>query len=439
MCFLSDMLFEIKGVQQVLSIMVVFQVLFLLYFVKVIEGDSVSFPIAWITDFKLSQLSQLAWCSWEQLPWNSGFWGSLKEKHIQWSGQGLPSSWQHIPYSVFRYRLASFSALRTSSHHFSVKRWFSKGVGIFLATVFKILFNHPRSSNDSDDFWHDEMIPRVRKSSSFTKSIRTLWCGILSRLKPAPTFSRQKLWKLHFRSRSTQGGLAKNHFWLVATQKNRIREQPNYFWNMCPKPFSWAKNKGKLFLDGKSRGPLLARAALKFAIVEKKVINIFYTRGTVPTYGISYDKDAFDKQIKAPSPKVKGNFSFLASNDFWQNIISVSLHAKKRVAWHPKERLPMKLAVIRSKNIEVYTSFNNSIQGNGQSWTNETSVSSLLQTTRCDKTPHLSHDALKKCVRDILGNGCLWSILAVIESENIVIYLLFNKPNQRGGQNLLRE
>ena len=85
---------------------------------------------------------------------------------------------------------------------------------------------------------------------------------------------------------------------------------------MCPKPFSWAKNKGKLFLDGKSRGLLLARAALKFAIVEKKVINIFYTRGTVPPYNISYDKDAFDKQIKAPSPKVKGNFSFLASNNF---------------------------------------------------------------------------------------------------------------------------
>ena len=30
------------------------------------------------------------------------------------------------------------------------------------------------------------------------------------------------------------------------------------------------KNRGKLFLDGKSRGLLLARAALKFAIVEKK-------------------------------------------------------------------------------------------------------------------------------------------------------------------------
>ena len=43
------------------------------------------------------------------------------------------------------------------------------------------------------------------------------------------------------------GGLAKNNFWLVATQKKRI---------------SWAKNKRKLFSDGKSRGPLLARAAL---------------------------------------------------------------------------------------------------------------------------------------------------------------------------------
>ena len=59
------------------------------------------------------------------------------------------------------------------------------------------------------------------------------------------------------------GGLAKNRFWLVATQKKRIGEQLNYFWNMYPKPFSWAKNKRKLALDGKSRGSLLARAALK--------------------------------------------------------------------------------------------------------------------------------------------------------------------------------
>ena len=46
---------------------------------------------------------------------------------------------------------------------------------------------------------------------------------------------------------------------------------------------------------------------VKFAIVEKK---------DIITQGTSYDEDAFDEQIKAPSPKVKGNFSFLASNDF---------------------------------------------------------------------------------------------------------------------------
>ena len=59
------------------------------------------------------------------------------------------------------------------------------------------------------------------------------------------------------------GVLAKNHFWLVATRKKRIGEQLNYFLNMCPKPFPWAKNKRTLFPDGKSRGPLLAKAALK--------------------------------------------------------------------------------------------------------------------------------------------------------------------------------
>ena len=32
---------------------------------------------------------------------------------------------------------------------------------------------------------------------------------------------------------------------------------------MCPKPFPWAKNKRRLFPDGKSRGPFLAKAALK--------------------------------------------------------------------------------------------------------------------------------------------------------------------------------
>ena len=64
-----------------------------------------------------------------------------------------------------------------------------------------------------------------------------------------------------------RGGLAKNHFWLVATQKKRIGEQLNYFWNMCSKPFSWAKNKRKLFSDGKPGGPLLAGAALNYKFI----------------------------------------------------------------------------------------------------------------------------------------------------------------------------
>ena len=38
---------------------------------------------------------------------------------------------------------------------------------------------------------------------------------------------------------------------------------------MCPKPFSWAKNKRKLFSDGKSRGPLLAGAALNLHCLQK--------------------------------------------------------------------------------------------------------------------------------------------------------------------------
>ena len=52
------------------------------------------------------------------------------------------------------------------------------------------------------------------------------------------------------------GGLAKNHCWLVATQKKRIGEQLNYIWNMCP----------KRFCDGKSGGPLLARVAIKSSL-----------------------------------------------------------------------------------------------------------------------------------------------------------------------------
>ena len=103
-------------------------------------------------------------------------------------------------------------------------------------------------------------------------------------------------------------------------------------------------------------------------------------------------------RLKHHLPKWKVISLFLPPTIFDKTSYLSHYMQKKRVAWHPKERLPMKLAVIRSENIEVYTSFNNSVQGNGQSWTKETSVRSPLQTTRCDKTPHLSHNALKKCV-----------------------------------------
>ena len=55
---------------------------------------------------------------------------------------------------------------------------------------------------------------------------------------------------------------------------------------------------------------------------------------------------------------------------------------KGRVAWHPEERLPMKLAIIRSESMEIYTSFDNSIQGNGQKL-NEWDIGAL--TTSNDK------------------------------------------------------
>ena len=41
--------------------------------------------------------------------------------------------------------------------------------------------------------------------------------------------------------------------------------------------------------------------------------------------------------------------------------------------------------------------------------------------------------------RDILRNSCQWLISAVIESENIEVYLSFSEPIQRNGQKLLSE
>ena len=52
-----------------------------------------------------------------------------------------------------------------------------------------------------------------------------------------------------------------------------------------------------------SSGFLKQAVLVKFAIVEKN------------SSILSHDEDAFDKENKAPSPKVEGNFFFLASND----------------------------------------------------------------------------------------------------------------------------
>ena len=58
-----------------------------------------------------------------------------------------------------------------------------------------------------------------------------------------------------------RGGLAKNNFFGLWRRKKRELDWKKENW-MCPKPFSQAKNKRKLFSDGKSRRPLLARVAL---------------------------------------------------------------------------------------------------------------------------------------------------------------------------------
>ena len=83
-----------------------------------------------------------------------------------------------------------------------------------------------------------------------------------------------------------------------------------------------------------------------------------------------------------------------------QRFLTKHYMQKERVARHPEKRLPMKLAVKKSENVEVYISSNNSLQalqGNRQKLSEWDIGALLLQTTRCDKT-YLSHNALKKCV-----------------------------------------
>ena len=87
-------------------------------------------------------------------------------------------------------------------------------------------------------------------------------------------------------------------------------------------------------------------------------------------------------RLKHHLPKWKVISLFLPPTIFDVTLYLSHYMQKERVAWHPKERLPMKLAAIRSENIEVYISFNNSIQGNGQKL-NEWDIGAL--TTSNDK------------------------------------------------------
>ena len=64
------------------------------------------------------------------------------------------------------------------------------------------------------------------------------------------------------------GGLAKNQFWLAATRKKRELENNQTIFQTCVlNPFQGQKIKENFFLDGKSRGSLLARTALNTSAV----------------------------------------------------------------------------------------------------------------------------------------------------------------------------
>ena len=75
-------------------------------------------------------------------------------------------------------------------------------------------------------------------------------------------YALDKICEIYTFDRCSQGWSLQKSFLTCGDTKKRIEEQLNYLWNMCPKSFSWANNKRKLFSDGRSRGPLLARAAL---------------------------------------------------------------------------------------------------------------------------------------------------------------------------------
>ena len=60
-------------------------------------------------------------------------------------------------------------------------------------------------------------------------------------------YALDKIFEIYTFDRCPQGWSGQKSFLACGDTKKRIGEQLNYFWDMCPKPFSWAKNKRELF------------------------------------------------------------------------------------------------------------------------------------------------------------------------------------------------
>ena len=116
-----------------------------------------------------------------------------------------------------------------------------------------------------------------------------------------------------------------------------------------------------------SSGFLQLAVLVKFAIVEKKNSSIFSTleephQPRVPLMM----RTLWIKRIKHHPPKWKVIYFSWPPTIYDKTSWLSHYIQEERVTW----RLPMNLEDIKSENIEVYISFNNSIQGNGKSWAN---------------------------------------------------------------------
>ena len=80
-----------------------------------------------------------------------------------------------------------------------------------------------------------------------------------------------KICEIYTFDRCPHGCTGQKPFLTCGDAKKENWRTTKFFLKMCPKPFSWAKNKRKIFSVGKSRGPLLARVALKLS--NHKIMN----------------------------------------------------------------------------------------------------------------------------------------------------------------------